>query len=160
MNTDLSSFAHLMDALCDRLGVPSANWLEGDEFEFTTEESVLVIRQHPEGDAVMVEVEILMIDEDADPKLNFERYRLLHQLNAYARLTHGVMAFVTDEPKLLISRTQATESLDANSLMEVFNGMLTLAESIRTAWFDMARLSEMVDAAADTSSLQHTWVRG
>jgi hypothetical protein len=84
----------------------------------------------------------------------------LHQLNAYARLTHGVMAVVTDEPKLLISRTQATESLDANSLMDVFNGMLTLAESIRTAWFDMARLSEVVEAAAETSSLQHTWVRG
>jgi len=33
-----------VDALCDRLGVASGKWLEGDEFEFTTEESVLVIR--------------------------------------------------------------------------------------------------------------------
>lgn len=160
MSADLTNFANLMNAFCEQLGVAPRDWLEGDEFEFTADESILVIRQHPDGDAVMVEVEILMIDEDVNPEVSLDRYRLLHQLNAFARLTHGVMAFVTDEPMLLISRTQATASLDAGALLGVFNGMLTLAESIRSAWFDMARLSQVVDAAGESPNLQHTWVKG
>jgi hypothetical protein len=156
----MSGFARLMSDFAERLGAAPQVWQEGDEFEFTSGESVLVIREHPEGDAVMVEVELLVIDEGADVQLNVERYRLLHQLNAYARLTHGVMAVVTDEPKLILSRTQPTDALDAENLLGLFNGMLTLAESLRSAWFDLARLSELVEAQPESPSLQHGWVRG
>ena len=116
--------------------------------EMSTEQLILRIFPHAlhepateEPDAAVIEVDLMLLDLD-NREVNHDRFLILHQLNAVSRLTTGIMAFITSEGMLSISKTVSLASLDGATLSQEIAHVLQSAESLYDGWNSLADLAE------------------
>lgn len=115
--------------------------------EMATEKLVLRILPHAfsegslEPTNAVLEVDLMMLDL-SNREVNNDRFLLLHQLNAVSRFTTGILAFITQEGMLSISKTVLLSSVDPKSFSIEVAQILEAAQSLYAGWNHLADLLE------------------
>ncbi len=94
-----------------------------------------------EPDAVIVEVDLMLLDLD-NREVNHDRFLILHQLNAVSRLTTGIIAFITQEGMLMVSKVVPLVALNGSNLSQEIARVMYAAESLYDGWNHLADLAE------------------
>ena len=112
-----------------------------------TENLVLRISPHAlventvEPDAAVIEVDLMLLDLD-NREVNHDRFLILHQLNAVSRLTTGIIAFITQEGMLAVSKILPLAASNGKSFSEEVAQVMHAAESLYDGWNHLADLAE------------------
>lgn len=116
--------------------------------EMATENLILRLVPHllnPENaiepDAIIIEVDLMLLDLD-NREINHDRFLILHQLNAASRLTTGIVACITKEGMLMISKIVPLASLNEANISEEILRVMHAAESLYDGWNHLADLAE------------------
>lgn len=113
----------------------------------STETLVLRIIPHalPEAEAepssAIIEVDLMLLDLN-NREVNHDRFLILHQLNAVSRLTTGIIAFITQEGMLSVSKIVPLASLNGETFSREVAQLLHSAESLYHGWNHLADLAE------------------
>ena len=112
-----------------------------------TENLVLRIAPHAlventvEPDAAVIEVDLMLLDLD-NREVNHDRFFILHQLNAVSRLTTGIIAFITQEGMLAVSKIVPLAASNGKIFSEEVAQVMHAAESLYDGWNHLADLAE------------------
>lgn len=112
-----------------------------------TENLVLRIAPHAlventvEPDAAVIEVDLMLLDLD-NREVNHDRFLILHQLNAVSRLTTGIIAFITQEGMLAVSKIVPLAASNGKIFSEEVAQVMHAAESLYDGWNHLADLAE------------------
>ncbi|MBM3856839.1 MAG: hypothetical protein FJ390_02610 [Verrucomicrobia bacterium] len=115
--------------------------------EMSTETLVLRIIPHAlvenevEPGAAVIEVDLMLLDLD-NREVNHDRFLILHQLNAVSRFTTGIIAFITQEGMLSVSKIVSLASLNGETFSQEVAQVLHAAESLYDGWNHLADLAE------------------
>ena len=115
--------------------------------ELETENLVLRIVPHAlvenptEPDAAVVEVDLMLLDLD-NRDVNHDQFLILHQLNAVSRITTGIIAFITEEGMLSVSKIVPLAASSGESFSEEIAQVMHAAESLYDGWNHLADLLE------------------
>lgn len=115
--------------------------------EMSTETLVLRLLPHAflenaaEPDSVVVEVDLMLLDLD-NREVNHDRFLILHQLNAASRFTTGIIAFITEEGMLSVSKIISLASLNGKSFSQEVAQALHAAQALYDGWNHLADLAE------------------
>ena len=151
MNTDLSLTAYFtlvqefLAAVGSSITKEDFNKQEG-VVEMSTDNLVLRIIPHAlaenvtEPDAVIIEVDLMLLDLD-NCEVNHDRFLILHQLNAVSRLTTGIIAFITQEGMLSISKIAPLAASNGKSFSQEVAQVMHAAESLYDGWNHLADLA-------------------
>jgi hypothetical protein len=121
--------------------------------EFEHDDLLVKIYAYPDCTKVAVDVEIFKLEPSAEPEVNEQRLRLLHQLNSLTRFTDGALATVNLDNVLLLGCALDLETLTAEELVTVFNNMIESGLDLRAMWSEMWNLIEQVQN--EIASLQN-----
>lgn len=94
-----------------------------------------------EPDSVVVEVDLMLLDLD-NREVNHDRFLILHQLNAVTRFTTGIIAFITEEGMLSVSKIIPLAGLDENFFSQEVAQLLHAGEALYEGWNDLPQLAE------------------
>ncbi len=128
--------------------------------EMATENLVLRMIPHAlnaesgtEPDAAIIEVDLMLLDLD-NSEVNHDRFLILHQLNAVSRLTTGIIAFITQEGMLAISKIVPLAAPNGKSFSQEIAQVMHAAESLYDGWNHLADLAEENHSDDEESNYQ------
>ncbi len=113
--------------------------------ELSTETLVLRITPHvlaeheTEPSSIILDVDLMLLDLD-NREVNHDRFLILHQLNAVSRFTTGIIAFITEEGMLSVSKIIPLSDLNRESFSQEVAQILHAAESLYDGWNNLADL--------------------
>lgn len=153
MNIDLSQTTYFtqlqgfLAAVGSSITKEAFNKQEG-VVEMTTENLVLRMIPHAlnaenrtEPDAIIIEVDLMLLNLD-NREVNHDRFLILHQLNAVSRLTTGIIAFITQEGMLTVSKIVPLAALNGTNVSQEIARVMHAAESLYDGWNHLADLAE------------------
>ncbi len=152
MNCDLTQTTYFREiqefltAIASSITNEDFNKQEG-VVEMATENLVLRIAPHAlventvEPDAAVIEVDLMLLDLD-NREVNHDRFFILHQLNAVSRLTTGIIAFITQEGMLAVSKIVPLAASNGKIFSEEVAQVMHAAESLYDGWNHLADLAE------------------
>ena len=152
MNCDLTQTTYFREiqefltAIASSITNEDFNKQEG-VVEMATENLVLRIAPHAlventvEPDAAVIEVDLMLLDLD-NREVNHDRFLILHQLNAVSRLTTGIIAFITQEGMLAVSKIVPLAASNGKIFSEEVAQVMHAAESLYDGWNHLADLAE------------------
>lgn len=152
MNCDLTQTTYFREiqeflaAIASSITKEDFNKQEG-VVEMATENLVLRIAPHAlventvEPDAAVIEVDLMLLDLD-NREVNHDRFLILHQLNAVSRLTTGIIAFITQEGMLAVSKIVPLAASNGKIFSEEVAQVMHAAESLYDGWNHLADLAE------------------
>ena len=133
---------------------------EDTPIEFTAGNLVVRIFPHAidagesmESNAIVVEADLMLLDlENRD--VNHDRFLILHQLNEVSRLTTGIIAFITEEGMLSISKIISVAYLTGEILSQEVAVLMEAAEQLYDGWNHLAELSKATESGEKVEGLK------
>lgn len=94
-----------------------------------------------EPDFLILDADLMLLDLE-DRENNYDRFLILHQLNAMSRLTTGLTAFVSEEGMLSIGKIISLEGLSEEVLIHEVGFLVQAAKDLYDGWNQLAGLVE------------------
>jgi hypothetical protein len=133
-------FVYTLREFVDLVGGDPASLDDGAELEFEFDGMLAFIFQHPQDDAVVIDIEVLQLRQPQTEPVNLERFLLLHQLNGLTRFTHGAQAQVSVDHMLMVTRSLPLSQMTGQKLAETLDQMFDVAADLRAMWTDLQAL--------------------
>jgi hypothetical protein len=134
-----TKFVELVKSFTENL--PSGNEVEIpsglDRVSFEIQGSTCTIFPHPEEDAVVVQAEVVYVNR-LDPEPGFVAGMAVHGINYAARLNTGIVATVSPDNLLLVSKVCDAMQMSGDDLADAVGIVSDAAQRIRQIWKEIS----------------------
>ncbi|MFZ4116723.1 MAG: CesT family type III secretion system chaperone [Chthoniobacterales bacterium] len=113
----------------------------------------------PEPDAIMIEADLMLLDLE-NREVNHDRFLILHQLNSVSLITTGIVAFITEEGMLSITKIIPLAGLDQEALANQLGKTIKAAEELYDGWNGLADLAFRNELTAEDDDTQEEKLDG
>ena len=123
-----------------------------DHVSFTSDEVTCSIYPHPQEDVLILEADVSRL-EPFDPRDGFRAAMALHELNFAARLRTGMVASISPENLLVLSKNYPAAKLTGQRLAEEVVRIVDAATHFRQTWNSILESGSSVPVSAESSEL-------
>lgn len=151
----MNNYLQLISDLFQKMKLPLPPSLEKEGhglIEFTADNLVVRTYPHAAGSAnnevttIIIEADLMLLDLE-NREVNHDRFLILHQLNTISRLTTGIIAFISEEGMLSVSKSlPLTIDLTAEKLAEELGVVIHAAEQLYDGWNYLAEIAEQEES--------------
>jgi hypothetical protein len=107
-----------------------------DRVSFEMQGISCTIFPHPQEDAIVVQAEVVYVDR-VDPEPGFVATMTVHGINHAARMGTGIVAAVSPDNLLLVSKVCDATHLSGDDLAEMVETVAEAAKRLRQTWSEI-----------------------